>query len=79
MRLFAAIQDVWEEIFALHREQIAPYLKADHGLNYMYCNFDLEEMLSLAFLEGSNVSEHTQTEIYRVSQPMASGAVGRAS
>jgi patatin-related protein len=62
-----AIKDQWKRVFDLNRKELGKLLDAHAGLRDQYKLFDFDDMTSLAFLEGSNVSEHTQTEIYRIS------------
>jgi patatin-related protein len=62
-----AIRTQWGFVFERNRTLMAKLLEEFPGLSDGYKLFDYDDMISLAFLEGSNVSEHTQTEVYRVS------------
>jgi patatin-related protein len=62
-----AIKTQWKLVFDLNREQLAKLLASHPDLDEQYKLFDFDDMTSLAFLEGSDVSEHTQTEVYRIS------------
>ena len=63
----AVIKTEWKRVFDLNRMELKEYLDAHHVLKEEYKLFDFDDMTSLAFLEGSDVSEHTKTEIYRIS------------
>jgi patatin-related protein len=56
----------WNTVFDANRKELDG-CRQDAAFNERYSTFDYRDMISLAFLEGSNVSEHTETEIYRVS------------
>ena len=62
-----AVKRSWAQVFDLNRKELARARKGDPDLDSEYELFDYRDMVSLAFLEGSNVSEHTETEIYRIS------------
>jgi patatin-related protein len=62
-----AIKTQWKRVFDLNREQLAKLLAAHSSLYEQYKLFDFDDTTSLAFLEGSDVSEHTKTEVYRIS------------
>jgi len=62
----AEIEAQWKLVFDRNREELAP-LRNDPDLNHEYKAFDFLDMATLAFLEGSDVSEHTMTEIFRIS------------
>ena len=62
-----AIKAQWKQVFDRNRDQLAVLLTAHAPLNEQYMLFDFDDMASLSFLEGSDVSEHTETEVYRIS------------
>jgi patatin-related protein len=62
-----AIREQWIRVFDLNHGEMKALLAAHPRLKEQYKLFDFDDMTSLAFLEGSNVSEHTETEVYRVS------------
>jgi patatin-related protein len=62
-----AVSRSWGEVFGLNRAELRTFRDRDPVLEYQYQFFDYHDMVSLAFLEGSDVSEHTETEIYRIS------------
>lgn len=62
-----AIKAQWNAVFNLNRRELGTLLDKHVSLREKYELFDFDDMVSLAFLEGSNVSEHTETEIYRIS------------
>jgi hypothetical protein len=53
--------------FELNRNELRLLLDKYDSLCAQYQLFDFDDMTSLAFLEGSDVSEHTKTEVYRIS------------
>lgn len=57
----------WAQVFELNRRELGAMRAGDEFLDYRYQYFDYHDMVSLVFLEGSDVSEHTETEIYRIS------------
>lgn len=57
----------WGQVFELNRRELRAMRAGDPDLEYRYQYFDYHDMVSLVFLEGSDVSEHTETEIYRIS------------
>jgi len=61
------IKTQWRRVFDFNRTELEKLLTESSQLRECYKLFDFDDMVSLAFLEGSDVSEHTQTEIYRVS------------
>jgi patatin-related protein len=61
------IADEWKAVFDQNRDELARLRAANKELDEQYQRFDFQDMISLAFLEGSEVSEHTETEIYRIS------------
>lgn len=61
------IADEWKAVFDQNRDELAKLRAANKALDEQYQRFDFQDMISLAFLEGSDVSEHTETEIYRIS------------
>jgi patatin-related protein len=62
-----SIKAQWEVVFDVNRRQLKELLDTHNSLREQYELFDFDDMTSLAFLEGSDVSEHTETEIYRIS------------
>lgn len=65
--LAAAIGHAWTPVFDLNRSELKAFFEKDKDLEHAYQSFDFGDMVSLAFLEGSNVSDHTITEVYRIS------------
>ncbi|HEV2282806.1 MAG TPA: patatin-like protein [bacterium] len=61
------IKTFWTQVFAQNRAELQILIGGDADLETEYQRFDYLDMVSLGFLEGSNVSEHTETEIYRIS------------
>lgn len=64
--LAEAIKKQWGDVFKANRQELRS-LFAFPGLKSRYKSFDFEDMISLTFLEGSDVSEHTEVEIHRIS------------
>jgi patatin-related protein len=62
-----SIREQWKLVFDLNRKELSTFLDANGDFREQYELFDFDDMTSLAFLEGSNVSEHTLTEVYRIS------------
>lgn len=62
-----AVSRNWNELFGLNRRELKEFLDNDPDVERQYRFFDFHDMVSLPFLEGSDVSEHTETEIYRIS------------
>jgi hypothetical protein len=62
-----SIKAQWQVVFDVNRRQLKELLDAHDSLREQYELFDFDDMTSLAFLEGSDVSEHTETEVYRIS------------
>jgi patatin-related protein len=66
-KLVNAIGDTWNTAFCHNRVELKELRKSAPDLENYYQTFDFRDMLSLSVLEGSDVSEHTLTEIYRIS------------
>jgi patatin-related protein len=62
-----SIKAQWQVVFDVNRRELKALLDAHNSLCEQYELFDFDDMTSLAFLEGSDVSEHTETEVYRIS------------
>jgi patatin-related protein len=62
-----AVSRNWNELFSLNRRELKVLRDNDPDVERQYSFFDYHDMVSLTFLEGSDVSEHTETEIYRIS------------
>jgi hypothetical protein len=54
-------------VFDANRRELQKLRDKYQNLEHEYRRSDYHDMVSLSFLEGSDVSEHTQTEIYRIS------------
>ncbi len=57
----------WGQVFDVNRRELQAMRAGDPNLDYRYQYFDYHDMVSLVFLEGSDVREHTETQIYRIS------------
>jgi patatin-related protein len=62
-----AVRGQWERVFACNRRELEELRKKYPQLNDEYVNFDFTDLVSQTFLEGSDVSEHTEIEVYRIS------------
>jgi patatin-related protein len=65
--LVDVIGETWETVFCHNRIELKELRDGLPDLEKFYQSFDFRDMLSLSVLEGSDVSEHTLTEIYRIS------------
>jgi hypothetical protein len=66
-QLVNVIGDTWNTVFCHNRVELKKLRDSVPELGQYYQTFDFRDMLSLSVLEGSEVSEHTLTEIYRIS------------
>lgn len=62
-----AVRRCWQQVFDLNRGELTASRDRDPRFEDEYQAFDYRDMVSLAFLEGSDVSEHAEAEIYRIS------------
>jgi hypothetical protein len=62
-----AIRKEWDRVFACNRQELEQSRDQYPHLNDEYVNFDFIDLVSQTFLEGSDVSEHTEIELYRIS------------
>ena len=65
--LVRVVKERWSRVFDLNRDELQQLRDRDPHIKSEYQAFDYRDMVSLAFLEGSDVSEHATTEIYRIS------------
>jgi patatin-related protein len=61
------ISNEWNRVFSSNRAALKKLLDQDAELKTRYQRFDFIDMVSLAFLEGSELGEHTGIEVYRIS------------
>jgi len=66
-QLVNVIGVTWNTAFCHNRVELKELRKNTPELERYYQTFDFRDMLSLSVLEGSEVSEHTVMEIYRIS------------
>ena len=65
-RIAESIKKHWTDVFEVNRKEMKKLFVIPH-FHQQYRDFDFDDMISLSFLEGSDVSEHTETEVYRIS------------
>ena len=67
LELTAAVAREWKAVVAQNRKELKALRAADPDFNDRYCEFDEVELMSLTFLEGSDVREYTKVDIHRIS------------